>query len=311
MHHRISSALIALVGLVLSFTGVGGTSPVVVINEVGWAGTAAASPNDEWIELFNRSQGTVDLTGWTLVFGDVVIHLGSVEGATTEVRSSVIEPGGYFLLERSDDSTVSDIQADLIYTGSLSNSGVVMRLLDASGAEVDTANAGIEGWAAGSATGTPPYASMERVDPAAPDTPSNWRTNSDLFRSGHDAQGNALNGTPRAKNSATTALETIPAVQLLAPAAEGTTVSDLFIITWIATDPDGLSDLLRIDLHLSRDGGATWEPLAGNLTNSGSYAWETKGVQNGENYRLKVIATDQVALAGEATSPLFSVVNPR
>ena len=286
------------------------TSPgPVVINELAWAGTAA-SPNDEWIELYNRSQAAVDLAGWQLVFGDVAIHLGKVEGATAEVKTTTISPGGFFLLERSDDSAVSDVPADLIYRGSLANTGTTMRLLDASGAEVDTASPGHDGWPAGTALGAILYASMERVDPALPDSVSDWRTNDGVIRNGHDAQGAAINGTPRAKNSATIAAETVPTVRLLAPGKEGMVVSGVFVLTWTATDPDGPSDRLRIDLSLSRDSGATWAALIGNLANGGSYAWDTKTLPNGETYQLKVTATDRDGHTGEAISPLFSVLNP-
>ena len=281
----------------------------VVINEVAWAG-GAASPNDEWIELYNRSQSAVDLTGWQLVFGDVAIHLSKVEGATVEVKGATIPPGGFLLLERSDDTTVSDVPADLIYRGTLPNAGTTIRLLDASGAEVDTATAGADGWPAGSAAGAIPYASMERIDAAAPDSASNWRTNDGVVRSGHDVQGGAINGTPRSKNSATVAAETVPGVRLLAPGKEGLAVSGVFVITWTATDPDGPADRLRIDLLLSHDSGATWTALIGNLANGGSYAWDTKTLPNGETYQLKVTATDRDGHAGAAISPLFSLSNP-
>jgi hypothetical protein len=309
MNTRTGWALVAALSLITSLAAVAVSSPVV-ISEVAWAGTAA-SPNDEWIELYNRSQGPVDLAGWTLAFGDVVIHLGKVEGATVEVRTTVIPQGGFLLLERSDDSTISDVAADLVYRGTLSNAGVTLRLRDPSGAEVDTANEGCEGWAAGSATGPVLYASMERVDPSGADLATNWRTNDGVLRTGRDALGGEVNGTPRAKNSATTAAETIPTVRLLAPVTEGAAVSGLFIVTWTATDPDGPADGLRVDLYLSRDGGTSWAPLVENLANSGSYAWDTRAVPDGEAYALKVLATDRDAHSGVMVSPPFSVSNRR
>ena len=295
--------------VLLAGVGVWAVPGPVVINEVAWAGTAA-SPNDEWIELHNRTQAAVDLAGWQLLWEDVVLPLDKVEGGTVEARTTTIEPGGFFLLERTDDTTVSDVAADVIYKGSLSNTGVTLRLLDASGAEVDRVSAGPEGWPAGTAAGEVAYASMERVDPAAADSASNWRTNDGVVRSGHDAQGGPLNGTPRAKNSATLAAETTPVVRILTPAKEGLAVSGVFAVTWTATDPDGPPDRLRIDLFLSRDGGATWGSLIGNLANGGSYPWDTRGLANGEAYQLRVTATDRDGHAGAAMSPVFSVTNP-
>jgi len=282
-------------------------SKTLVINEIAWAGSAASSA-DEWIELTNTSNELIDLAGWTLVLGDAAIHLGEVDEVTKEVRRTSVEPGGFFLLERTDDATISDIEADLIYAGALSNAGMVLRLLDSNGIEVDTANAGLEGWAAGSAsTGDLPYATMERIDPAGSDVPENWRSNNGVIRCGCDANGETLNGTPGTKNSATIVAETVPVVEVLSP-LEGQEARGKLSITWTAIDPDGRPEQLRIDITVSSDGGASWEPLIEGLANSGTYAWETAAFPEGETYRLKVIATDSDGLSGEGVSPVFNIV---
>jgi len=282
-------------------------SKTLVINEIAWAGSAASS-TDEWVELCNVSDEAVDLTGWTIVFGEVVIHLAEVDGATKEVRQVSVELGGFFLLERTDDDTISDIEADLIYAGALSNAGMVLRLIDPNGVEVDTANTGLEGWAAGNASsGDLPYATMERIDPVGLDVPENWRSNNGVIRCGCDANGETLNGTPGAKNSATIVAETVPVVEVLSP-LEGEKVRGKLNITWTAIDPDGRPEQLRIDITVSSDGGTTWEPLIEGLANSGTYAWETAAFPEGETYRLKVIATDSDGLSGEGVSPVFNIV---
>ena len=159
----------------------------VVINEVAWGGTAASTA-DEWIELYNNTGAAVDLSGWTLTDGgDISISL-----------AGVIPAHGYFLLERTDDNTVSDIPADQIYTGSLNNNGERLELRDATNTLIDSAD-GSGGWPGGS--GSPGYFSMERIDPTAADAPTNWAANDGLTRNGHDADGNPLNGTPKARNS--------------------------------------------------------------------------------------------------------------
>lgn len=278
----------------------------VVINEVAWAGSAASS-TDEWVELYNASSESIDLVGWTLAFGDVVIHLGEVGGATREVRRVRVEPGGFFLLERTDDATVSDIQADLIYTGALSNAGAVLRLIDPNGVEVDTANVGQEGWTAGfAAAGEPAYATMERVDPTGSDVPENWCSNDGIIRCGCDADGESLNATPGAKNSATIIAETVPVVEVLSP-GEGEEVRGTLRISWTAVDPDGLPERLRIDIHLSTDGGLSWQPLVEGLANSGIFTWEPTDFSAGNAYRLKVIATDDDGHSGEGISPVFTL----
>ena len=272
----------------------------IVINEVAWAGTAA-STSDEWIELYNTTDQPVDLSGWTLTFGDYTVDLG-------EAANTIVEAGGYFLLERTDDDTVSDVPADLIYTGGLNNPEGLLNLLDQTGTMVDTANAGVEsGWAAGNnKDGEIPYATMERIDPTGPDVASNWASNSGLITCGHDAAGEALNGTPQAKNSATIVWETIPTVTLNGP-SEGQAVSGSLVIPWQAHDPDGEDDALQVDVYISADGGETFSALMRGIV--GSYVWDTTQAENGEQYLLKVEVQDIDGNVGKAMSPMFSIAN--
>ena len=86
-------------------------SQSIVINEIAWMGTENSS-NDEWIELYNNSEADIDLTGWVLEAADETPSI-SLEGTITA--------GGYFLLERTDDSSVTGIAADQIYVGALEN----------------------------------------------------------------------------------------------------------------------------------------------------------------------------------------------
>jgi len=155
----------------------------LIINEVAWAGTTASSA-DEWIELFNPGSAAIDLSGWTLTDGgDIHVALGGIIGA-----------GGFFLLERTDDGTVSDIPADQIYTGSLSNGGERLQLLDPSGQVIDTANGDGGPWPAGSTT--PVALSMERISSGS-ETDSSWCSNDGTHRNGLDSSENPILGTPR------------------------------------------------------------------------------------------------------------------
>ena len=286
--------------LIVMMVGAGVYAQKVIINEVAWAGTAA-SASDEWIELYNPTDTAVDLSGWTLTFGDTVIDL-------SEAADTTIDPGGYFLLERTDDKTISDITADLIYKGSLSNSGTVLSLLDRAGTVVDTANAGVEkGWAAGRAKGEVSYATMERIDPNGPDVPSNWSSNNGLITCGHDAKGEAINGTPRAKNSATIVWETTPTVSLNGPDA-GQALSGDFVISWQAHDPDGDASALQVDILVSADGGDTFSTVVSGLVGD-SYVWDTTSYDNGDQYMLRVEVKDADGNIGDATSAVFSIAN--
>ncbi len=162
----------------------------VVINEVAWMGTEA-DYHDEWLELYNTTERDLELAGWSIVAADGTPHIA---------LSGVISAHGYFLLERTDDQPVSDIPADVIYTGAMQNSpdAETLTLYGDVGQVIDTANADGGAWPAGDNS---IKHTMERIDPLAPDRVDNWCTNDGLARNGHDADGNAINGTPRARNS--------------------------------------------------------------------------------------------------------------
>lgn len=112
----------------------------VVINEVAWMGTKTHYSN-EWIELYNAGSESVDLNSWIL----------SIEGKKEIILEGSLAVNSYYLIERTDDDSVSGIAADLISAfgrGGLSNSGEILILKNASGAEVDRLDAS-GGWPAG------------------------------------------------------------------------------------------------------------------------------------------------------------------
>jgi hypothetical protein len=159
----------------------------VVINEIAWMGTRA-SANDEWIELYNNTGQPVDLSGWALTAAD---------GTPAIELSGTIEPHGFFLLERTDDATVRGMEADLIYSGALSNEGEWLTLADEDGNVIDQVNPeGIE-WPAGD---NDSKRSMERIDPLASGQ-NNWASHNNSLFNGRDADNQPLLGTPNAKNS--------------------------------------------------------------------------------------------------------------
>ncbi len=191
----------------------------VVINEVAWMGTVS-NWRHEWIELHNPGHLTVSVEGWRLI---------TLDGMNIQLTGE-IAPRGYYLVMHSD-VTISDIVADVVSSFAqgnyLLNDGEAITLTNALGEPVDTANAPGGTWPAG--TNSPKH-TMERIDPLAPDTPDNWADNDGVIRNGHDADGNPINGTPRATNSATAPLHATRAdleVSLSGPAEviAGDTVS--------------------------------------------------------------------------------------
>ena len=106
----------------------------VLLSEIAWMGTED-DVNDEWIELYNFSSEPTDLAGWTLTDGD----------ALNIALSGVMPPHGVFVLERTDDSTLPSITADIIYTGALANTGATLTIHDAEGGTIDQVIGG-ESW---------------------------------------------------------------------------------------------------------------------------------------------------------------------
>ena len=305
MRESWQTALLVAVGLVAGFCLP--AAATVVINEVAWGGTAASSA-DEWIELHNTSDDDIDLSGWTLQFGDTVIHLSAVDGATVESRCTTLAAHGFLILERTDDETISDVDGDVIYRGSLANSGMDLILFDAGGHIVDQVLFAESGWMAGcGADGEPPYGTMER---GVVDGQVGWSTNGGSFRSGLDAAGNPICGTPGAANEVEIVVASCPKVAWLMPDASGLEFAGIVVLRWEAEDPNTPADQLRVRLDLSDDHGETWVVLADHLANAGSYAWDTASTENGETYRLRIVVTDPEGFGGKAISEAFAVTNP-
>lgn len=110
----------------------------VIINELAWMGSGN-SANDEWIELYNNTGQSIDLSGWVLKSVDEKLKIN---------LKGVINARGFYLLERTDNSSVPDTAADLIYKGALLNSGADLKLIDNLGNMVDGLNYS-SGWPAG------------------------------------------------------------------------------------------------------------------------------------------------------------------
>ncbi|MFB6272844.1 MAG: Ig-like domain-containing protein [Salinibacter sp.] len=182
-----------------------------------------ASARDEWIELYNPTDQSIDLQGWTLASDD---------GSPAPTLDGTISAEGFYLLERTDDQTVSDVDADKLYTGNLSNSGESLTLKDSSGNVISTANADGSDWPAGDNS---THATMERIDPAASGDDANWATNDGSAQNGQDANGNAIRGTPKAVNSVTPTNQAPTCVDVTARTEEDRAVT----VDLDCTDPDG------------------------------------------------------------------------
>lgn len=106
------------------------------------------SAADEWIELYNSGSEEVNLSGWILQSLDEGLIINFDQDSVN--LPPALSPGGFFLLERTDDTSVPSISADIIYTGSLSNTGEVLILKNAEGVEEDRVD-GSDKWKIGGA----------------------------------------------------------------------------------------------------------------------------------------------------------------
>ncbi len=146
--------------------------PALIISEIAWMGTSI-SATDEWIEIKNVFRQDLDISGWQLQNKNQSLKISFKNG-------TVIPTGGFYLLERTDDTTVPAVQADLIYTGSLANSNEALYLFDDDCQLQDTAIAA-PNWPAGD---NKTKQTMERTINFL------WKTSA------------AAGGTPKAENTA-------------------------------------------------------------------------------------------------------------
>ncbi len=174
--------------------------PDVVINEVAWAGTSQFTSEDEYIELYNNTNQDIELFSTTNIQKRWKLKIAGQEININKINNSTIPAHGYYLLENPDNRTVNEIDGDLIYSGSLSNSGTRLELFDSQNNLVDELNSSA-GWFAGSAT---TYSSMEKINSTlSGNLSNNWQTNQGPRLAGKvDGGGDALplNGSPKQSN---------------------------------------------------------------------------------------------------------------
>lgn len=125
----------------------------ILINEIAWMGTTSNS-NDEWIELYNISDKDISLENYLLIINNKEIKL---EGK--------IKTNDFFILERTDDTTLPKVKADLIYTGSMKNTGGKILLKDSQNNIIDEADFS-NGWTYGD---NETKQTMERIE-------NDWQT---------------------------------------------------------------------------------------------------------------------------------------
>ncbi|MBI2451234.1 MAG: lamin tail domain-containing protein, partial [Parcubacteria group bacterium] len=197
------------------------TNPIV-INEIAWQGTQAKS-QDEWIELYNRTDQDIDLTDWQLKSlesfdswgrpiskpGDLDIIFNQDDKETVKTFNPIIPAKGYYLIERTlnPDKTDSDTTSEKAdWAGSfgnglgqgLSNAGEVLSLFSSDGDLIDNFEfrnintnqpfwpyLEINDWSEEKQT---MKASLERINPdISSGEIQNWKYNNGIIKNGLDA----------------------------------------------------------------------------------------------------------------------------
>jgi len=98
----------------------------------------------------------------------------------------------------------------------------------------------------------------------------------------------------------------VPLINVLSPNGGEIYLSgDDCTIEWEGSDPDG--DPLTYNVMYSPDNGASWIPLATNITEN-CYIWNTSYVQSGNNYLIKVIGNDGVNTGEDVSNSTFTIV---
>ena len=231
----------------------------VIINEVAWMGTLT-SANDEWIELKNVSGNKVDISGWQLID----------QGEQIKVifeSNNKIQANGFYLLERTDDDSVPNIRADLIYVGALSNLDEGLRLFDKECNLIDEVLANKD-WPAGD--------SLQKRTMERNSFGSIW----------HTYQG-VGNGTPKSENSE-------PPVVSALSGGGGSVSSPAVVVTTTAIQTTSTLSLSAPFFCSSSLASPLFSPVILN-----EIAWMgTENSVNDEWLELKNITSEEVSLNG-------------
>lgn len=116
-----------------------------------------------------------------------------------------------------------------------------------------------------------------------------------------------VQGTNSGSTGSTSTTAATYTLELTAPAAgESYVEGDLVDLKWTSSVSSGTSAMSVIDVYLSVDNGATWELVADNTSNDGSYTWQV-GADMTNSAKIKLVGSDGVTELATATSNDFSL----
>lgn len=290
---KFSSLLLFLL-LSLPLT-VQGASLNVIINEIAWMGTEN-SANDEWIELYNNGDEDINLEGWGLY----------EQGGLTliEPLTGIIKAKSYYLVERTDDETVPDVEASQPPSSwggrGLKNTGEHLQLLDNNSNIVDEVNYP-DSWPAGS---NETKQTMERT------SSGNWQ----------DSENPG--GTPKAKNSISgvekpaetpAETETPPAEEPAEIVTPQISYPSGIIFNEILPDPKGITDaegeyIEIFNKNKEKINLSGWKIADTVGSSAKTYIFPEETIINGERFLVFYRATTKIILNNDGDS--VSLIHP-
>ncbi|MBM9506177.1 ExeM/NucH family extracellular endonuclease [Actinacidiphila acididurans] len=254
---RSRRALIGATGIVLAVTGLGGVvaapahanpaGTALVINEVyGGGGNSGATYTNDYIELFNPTDATVDVSGWSVSYYSAKGNLGGSTALTGSIPAH-----GYYLVQEGQGAGGTTPLPTPDASGQLALSATAgsVTLSDAAGSVVDTVGFGtgaiVEGGDAPAPSNT---TAVTRATPGA-DTDNN---NADFVTAAPNPRNSAFSGGGTTQKPAIGAIgpraATVGTAFSFTPTATGGTSP----YTWSAT---GLPAWASIDAATGRISG--------------------------------------------------------
>lgn len=226
-----------------------------VISEVAWMGTLDSSA-DEWIELYNPTSTTIDLTNWTLK----LLNDSKQETAAVSLNGTIDSAQYYLLAKHADDikdGNGNNVTPNVILPSSFTMGNTsgsrTLALYDSSGTLVDTANYNGGAWPAGSSSENCGFGSMERINASLRDSDTNWVTNTaDYTWNRYDSRGNGstnyrIRGTPGSRNW----IFISPLIAPLTPyATRSVVVSE---VAWSGTVASSVDEWIELQNATSQD----------------------------------------------------------
>ena len=217
-------------------------SAAVVINEIMYH-PVSDMDEDEFLELYNTGGAAVDLNSW------------SIDGiGFTFGPGASIGPGAYIVLANDAARFLAKygFAPDYVYDGRLSNSGELLRVLDANETEIDSFTYGsLPPW---SVTPDGEGPSLERIDPTlSGDTARNWHASTAAAK--HTAKAvnsvNAVGLPPWITNVQHGTVQAGIATTVTSFVVDATTVNLTYVINFGTP-----VTIAMLDDGLSGDGGA-------------------------------------------------------